>query len=87
MEQLYPFPQSELEAQLKIYKNAKEIVWCQEEPQNQGAWYFAQPYLLAILNKQQNLRYAGRTASAATATGYLAVHNAEQTALLKSALE
>jgi 2-oxoglutarate dehydrogenase E1 component len=86
IEQLHPFPQNEIKTQLRRYKQAKEIVWCQEEPQNQGAWYFVQPYLLACLDKQQSLRYAGREASAATATGYHSEHIAQQEALLKSAL-
>jgi 2-oxoglutarate dehydrogenase E1 component len=86
IEQLYPFPQQELQVQLKQYKHAKEVVWCQEEPQNQGAWYFVQPYLLACLGKQQSLRYAGRAASAATATGYYSEHVAQQEALINEAL-
>ena len=63
-----------------------EFVWCQEEPENQGAWFMIQPYVLALLRKEQTLRYAGRASAAAPACGYLSIHNKEQTALVDQAL-
>lgn len=85
IEQLYPFPESEVKAILDQYPNAKDIVWCQEEPENQGAWLTLQPCILAIL-KGQTLRYAGRASAAAPACGYLSVHVKEQNALIDLAL-
>lgn len=86
IEQLYPFPESEVKAILEQYPNATDIVWCQEEPENQGAWFMIQPYVLALLRKEQTLRYAGRASAAAPACGYLSIHNKEQTALVDQAL-
>lgn len=86
IEQLYPFPEEAYKAVMATYKNAKEIVWCQEEPQNQGAWLTTQPYLLSLLGKGQTLSYAGRQSTASPAVGYHAVHEKEQAALVASAL-
>lgn len=86
IEQLYPFPRDDLKAQLARYPQAKEVVWCQEEPQNQGAWYQTHHNLTACLINGQALRYAGREASAAPAVGYAHRHKAEQEALVKQAL-
>lgn len=86
IEQLYPFPQ---EAAIKVfepYRHVKDVIWCQEEPQNQGAWSSIQPYLASLLSKGQNLRYAGRIASASPAVGYHSVHEKEQEALVEQAL-
>lgn len=88
-EQYYPFPARELLAELKRYKNA-EIVWCQEEPKNMGAWGFMAPYiedLLESLGRPERLRYIGRPAAASPACGYLKMHEKEQKALLEEALD
>jgi 2-oxoglutarate dehydrogenase E1 component len=86
IEQLYPFPEANCRKVLDTYANAKEIVWCQEEPQNQGAWSAMQPCLTALLGKGQTLSYAGRASSASPAVGYHSVHEKEQAALVSQAL-
>jgi len=89
IEQLYPVPLKALVAELSRFKNA-EVVWCQEEPRNMGAWHFIEPYLEWVLNqvggKSRRPRYAGRAASAATATGLMSKHLAQLKALLEDAL-
>ena len=85
VEQLYPFPHKQFEAQMKRYPNASEVVWCQEEPQNQGAWYQIGHYLRENMREDQKLHYAGRPPSAAPATGYLARHNERQKQLVEQA--
>lgn len=77
VEQLYPFPQKALEIELKKYLAATDIIWCQDEPENQGAWRFVQPYLNQLLNHQQHLVFSGRPASSAPATGYTKKHLAQ----------
>lgn len=84
IEQLYPFPEEALKKILAQYK-LKDIVWCQEEPENQGAWYSTQHHIRACLGKNDVLYYAGRPASASPAVGYLAVHIEEQHALVLQA--
>ena len=86
IEQLYPFPDIELKEALKYYENANDIVWCQEEPKNQGAWYSIQHHLVETLRSGQDLRYVGRAAAAAAAVGYLHLHLEQQKALLEEAL-
>jgi 2-oxoglutarate dehydrogenase E1 component len=86
LEQLYPFPHEEFKAQIERYGNAKEIVWCQEEPGNQGAWHRIQHYLLRHMLPQQKLTYALRPSSASPAAGYLALHNEQQKAVIDAAL-
>jgi 2-oxoglutarate dehydrogenase E1 component len=86
VEQLYPFPTADAEKVLKQYAAVKDIVWCQEEPANQGAWFMMRNYIEECLGKGQKLRYAGRTAAASPATGYPSVHLREQEALVKQAL-
>jgi 2-oxoglutarate dehydrogenase E1 component len=86
IEQLYPFPDIELIAELKRYSKVKDIVWCQEESKNQGAWYCIQHHLVSCLAKTQTLRYVGRPASAAPAVGSPLVHAEEQQTLVKEAL-
>ncbi|HVR82471.1 MAG TPA: 2-oxoglutarate dehydrogenase E1 component [Luteimonas sp.] len=86
VEQLYPFPRTELVAELKRLVSATEVVWCQEEPQNQGAWYQIQHHLRACLQPKQALHYVGRARSASPAAGHLAEHVAEQTQLVADAL-
>ena len=85
LEQLYPFPAEHLEAELAKYPGA-EVVWAQEEPRNQGAWLMMQDSLRDALQLGQTLSYAGRPASASTATGYAQVHAREQTAVITAAL-
>jgi 2-oxoglutarate dehydrogenase E1 component len=86
IEQLYPFPEQAAKEMLKPYSQAKAIIWCQEEPQNQGAWTTMQPFLTNLLGKDQTLRYAGRPSAASPAAGYHSVHEKEQEALVAQAL-
>jgi 2-oxoglutarate dehydrogenase E1 component len=86
VEQLYPFPEVDCRKVLAAYAGAKEIVWCQEEPQNQGAWNTMQFYLTSLLSKGQTLEYAGRASSASPAVGYHSIHEKEQAALVSQAL-
>ena len=86
IEQLYPFPEEQLKKMLEPYQHVKDIVWCQEEPHNQGAWYSSQHHLCKALMRGQTLQYVGRAASAAPAAGYLARHTAEQQQLVAEAL-
>lgn len=85
IEQLYPFPTDKCKEILSTYSNAKRIIWCQEEPQNQGAWSFIQPYLREI-SGNATLSYAGRAAAAAPAVGYLSIHEKQQKELVAQAL-
>jgi 2-oxoglutarate dehydrogenase E1 component len=87
IEQLYPFPSEEYEAILNRYINAREVVWCQEEPQNQGAWYQIRHRLQEILGARRQVLYAGRAPAAAPATGITKIHEAEQHALIDAALK
>jgi len=84
--QLYPFPHDDLKTQIDKYKNATEIVWCQEEPRNQGAWHRIQHYLLRHLLPHQKLTYAGRDSSATPAAGYKSLHEKQQKELVGLAL-
>ncbi|QWF14870.1 2-oxoglutarate dehydrogenase E1 component [Lysobacter capsici] len=86
IEQLYPFPREALAAELKRFGAATDVVWCQEEPQNQGAWYQIRHHLTACLGAKQALHYAGRARSPSPAAGHLADHIAEQTKLVADAL-
>ncbi|QSX32384.1 2-oxoglutarate dehydrogenase E1 component [Shewanella avicenniae] len=86
VEQLYPFPHEELEAVLADYQHVKDFVWCQEEPQNQGAWYCSQHHFWTSIPKGAQLSYAGREASAAPACGYPELHTRQQESLIVSAL-
>ncbi len=86
IEQLYPFSRTALMNQLKKYKNATEIIWCQEEPLNQGAWYQIQHQLRVCITDKQQLIYVGREASASPAAGYYAVHNQQQQGIVNAAL-
>ncbi len=85
IEQLYPFPAEEFTAQLQHYPALKEIVWCQDEPKNQGYWRFLQHYIMKAMTPGQQFGYAGRLASASTACGYAATHAIQQKALLDQA--
>ena len=86
IEQLYPFPVDEYAAVLGRYRNAHEVVWCQEEPENQGAWYQIRHRLQEPLGRRYTLTYAGRAASAAPAVGYYNLHGQQQRELVASAL-
>ena len=85
IEQLYPFPHDDFTVQIAAYPNATEVVWCQEEPGNQGAWHRIQHYLLRHMRKGMHLDYALRPSSAAPAAGYLAVHQEQQKAVIEAA--
>ncbi|MGY0219215.1 2-oxoglutarate dehydrogenase E1 component [Endozoicomonadaceae bacterium StTr2] len=90
IEQLYPFPQDDLDAVFAQYPNLESVIWCQEEPMNQGAWYCSQHHMRRALDNHPNnslyLQYAGRKASAAPACGYMSKHVEEQRQLIDDAL-
>ncbi len=86
VEQLYPFPLAELTAELARYSHAKNVIWCQEEPRNQGAWYCAQHWFRQCCAPGQQVSYAGRDSSASPAVGSLRLHNEEQQAIVENAL-
>ena len=88
IEQLYPFPQQEVQQIVSKYSGAREVVWCQEEPRNQGAWFFVKSTrnIRACLKEDHNLRYAGRTYMASPASGSLHIHREQQQALIEDAL-
>ena len=89
VEQLYPFPARALIEELGRFKQA-EFIWCQEEPRNMGSWHYIDPNIEWVLDhidaKHTRSRYAGRAASASTATGLLSRHLQEQKALVEEAL-
>lgn len=87
IEQLYPFPNELFATEMAKYPNAKEIVWCQEEPRNQGAWYWivSRQHLTRSLRKDHKLYLVSRPASASPAVGYYAKHNAQQKAVVEGA--
>jgi len=89
LEQLYPFPEEKLHEILKPYKNYEKVIWCQEEPQNMGAWYPSQHHIKRVIRRTRpdfQLDYAGREASASPAAGYMALHLAQQEKLVSDAL-
>jgi 2-oxoglutarate dehydrogenase E1 component len=86
VEQLYPIPHVELSTVLSRYPDNCEIAWCQEEPQNQGAWYQTMHNLLASMHDKQTLYYTGRPSSASPAVGYYSVHIEEQNAMVSQAI-
>ncbi|TMH16065.1 MAG: 2-oxoglutarate dehydrogenase E1 component [Betaproteobacteria bacterium] len=85
LEQQYPFPHADFKAEVAKYPNARELVWCQEEPQNQSAWYRLRAYLRADIADTQLLSYAGRPISASPAVGYLSKHLEQQKQLVEDA--
>ncbi|QEL10713.1 2-oxoglutarate dehydrogenase E1 component [Kushneria phosphatilytica] len=90
VEQLYPFPEDSLYEALETYTNLEQVVWCQEEPQNQGAWYQSQHHIRNVADRLREgmgrrLCFAGRAASAAPAAGYMAVHAEQQRQLIEDA--
>ncbi|RQW64137.1 2-oxoglutarate dehydrogenase E1 component [Vibrio viridaestus] len=86
IEQLYPFPVDHVRAVISEYTNVVDYVWCQEEPQNQGAWYSSQHNFRIAIPDGAILKYAGRPASASPAVGYMSVHLKQQKALVEDAL-
>ncbi|HVA63888.1 MAG TPA: multifunctional oxoglutarate decarboxylase/oxoglutarate dehydrogenase thiamine pyrophosphate-binding subunit/dihydrolipoyllysine-residue succinyltransferase subunit, partial [Terriglobales bacterium] len=86
LEQLYPFPEAEMRAELAKYAQARQIVWVQEEPENMGAWSFVAPRLEGLLAGGARLSHVSRRASASPATGSLRRHQQEQAAILEQAL-
>jgi 2-oxoglutarate dehydrogenase E1 component len=89
LEQLYPFPDDELEDILRPYSNIEDIIWCQEEPMNQGAWYSSQHHMRHViqhLKPELHLSFVGRESSAAPASGYMSVHLEEQKQFINQAL-
>lgn len=85
LEQIYPFPEQALATELKRYNNAKTIVWCQDEAQNQGAWTFCKDLIQILLSIDQRLHYAGRPSAAAPAVGSAHTHMEQQQALIDQA--
>ena len=87
LEQLYPFPNDALAAELAKYPNAKDLVWCQEEPRNQGAWYWiaSRQHFVRSMSDKHELHLVSRPASASPAVGYYAVHNAQQREVVEGA--
>jgi 2-oxoglutarate dehydrogenase E1 component len=86
LEQIYPFAHKTLETELKRYPNATQVVWCQDEPQNQGCWFYVQHHISEALKEGQKLSYAGRPPSASPAVGYYDKHYAQQKDLIAAAL-
>lgn len=85
VEQLYPFPHKAFASEIKKYPNATEIIWCQDEPQNQGAWFFVQHYIQENMTDGQKLGYSGRPSSASPAVGYFHMHQERQKSLVEGA--
>jgi 2-oxoglutarate dehydrogenase E1 component len=86
IEQLYPFPKDALAALLPHYPGLRAVVWCQEEPRNQGAWDQIKHRIVRAFGERVPLHYAGRAAAAAPSTGYRQQHVHEQNALIEEAL-
>ena len=86
VEQLYPFPYEEVKAELAKYPNAKSVVWAQEEPKNQGAFYQIRHRIEGVISEEQKLSYAGRPSSASPAVGYSSKHIAQLKQLVEDAL-
>ncbi|MBU6270838.1 MAG: 2-oxoglutarate dehydrogenase E1 component [Betaproteobacteria bacterium] len=86
VEQLYPFAHKTFENEMKHYPAATQVVWCQDEPQNQGYWFYVQHHIQEALKEGQKLSYAGRPASASPAVGYYDKHYAQQKDLIAAAL-
>lgn len=87
IEQLYPFPYEEFKAELERYTNAKELIWCQEEPKNQGAWFCTRDRLVKSLPSGWTVEYEGRYSMAAPAGGYPSLYKKQQSALVCRALK
>jgi 2-oxoglutarate dehydrogenase E1 component len=87
IEQIYPFPGEQLDALLAQYNDTNELVWCQEEPKNQGGWDFSKLRIPALINKRWQLSYAGRQPSSAPAVGSAKLHAQEQQQIINAALD
>jgi 2-oxoglutarate dehydrogenase E1 component len=90
LEELYPYPKKEILEQLDKYKNAKQIVWCQEEHKNMGAWHYIKPKFEEVLKgigSKLEVEYVGRDESASPAAGYMKLHLEELSKFLKKAFE
>jgi 2-oxoglutarate dehydrogenase E1 component len=87
VEQLYPFPAEALRAVLARHAGAGEVCWAQEEPANQGAWWFVRPLISPLLRPEVRFAYIGRAESASVATGSHPIHAAEEQAILEQVLE
>ncbi|GAB5409337.1 MAG: multifunctional oxoglutarate decarboxylase/oxoglutarate dehydrogenase thiamine pyrophosphate-binding subunit/dihydrolipoyllysine-residue succinyltransferase subunit [Balneolaceae bacterium] len=86
LEQFYPFPDKDVKEYLSSLKNVKDVVWCQEEPKNMGAWFFVASRFTEVLGKGQKLSYSGRQAAASPAAGQKKMHDVEQLRLVEDAL-
>jgi 2-oxoglutarate dehydrogenase E1 component len=86
VEQLYPFPGAEFTTVLARYPNATDVIWCQEEPQNQGAWFQIRHRLQEFAGDLRSVSYAGRASASAPATGSARIHESEQRELVQTAL-
>jgi 2-oxoglutarate dehydrogenase E1 component len=86
LEQLYPFPYDEMRTVMEKYSKATQVVWCQEEPRNQGAWRAIRHRIERVLGKKQEIEYAGRAPSASPAVGYASLHLQQQAQLVQEAL-
>ncbi len=84
LEQLYPFPEKEMKEALNHFQNAKKYVWAQEEPRNQGAWFFIREKIESLISSR--LEYVGRAESPSPAAGHMKVHAKEQAKLIADAL-
>ena len=86
LEQLYPYPEEEIQQQMQRYSRATDVIWCQEEPRNQGAWHYIRRRLRDCLLRSQTLGYASRLPSASPAAGYYALHLEQQKQVISDAL-
>ncbi len=86
LEQIHPFPMKELRAEVGKYPDAEQVVWCQEEPKNQGCWYQISYYLRQLLSQNQTLGYVGREGSPSPAVGFFKLHVAQQKKVVQEAL-
>ena len=86
IEQLYPFPTEQVAAELARFPQAKEVMWVQEEPRNQGAWYQIRHRLEGLLSGKQFLSFAGRPSSASPAVGYMSKHVAQLKSFVEEAM-
>jgi 2-oxoglutarate dehydrogenase E1 component len=84
LEQFYPFPETQLKTVIRKYKQVRQFIWVQEEPENMGAWFFVRPRLEKLIGKP--MEYIGRNAAASPATGFPSIYRKEQTAVIDTAL-